>query len=635
MDAQIKQRIDQMSAREKTTLVCLYYARLASNDPKYKGVHTILRELSEKYRMKKSLLKNDKDTFDALYDNGRQGWKNRPLERRGHIFVDISNEFGNIDIDDLEKYKDAVMEEVRTESDLFFSIRTKDKETVDKILNNEKNITISGLNILKDDIQLDDSVFIVLGGDKPAWETGLIGLGKIVKLPYDLGYDPNKKKNFRVDIDVELLLNKPIKRGDLILYKDTFDIIGIGPMTKWEPNQAISHIDAKKAIALLRAMIEISPNSEPDLRNVFDNTILERIKGSVSKFVEYEVDLGETINSPMAVHESTDEYKIGYESVFNIDSEEVLNDFVMDHEPLEVFQHFINSDKNIILIGPPGTGKTTIAEIVSEKAVEQNYIAGCLVTTAISDWTTFDTIGGYMPNIDGELVFKEGVFLKCIRENRWLIIDEINRADIDKAFGHFFTVLSGKDIEIPYSVKTDNGIADTIKVQHSDEAGSYYDEKTTTYHVGKNWRIIATMNTYDKNSLFMMSFAFMRRFAQIHIPVPTDEQFFELIDSRGFVYEKVNDLMKDLVRKTPRKLGTAIIIDLMNYIEESKGNNIAHGLCSLVISQYEGISLGEIKKLYSNFAIYLSEKDKVIYRDYIAEFFDVSKAVLTTDKLYD
>ena len=521
MDANIKQRIDQMSAREKTTLVCLYYARLSSDNPKYKGVHTILGELSDKYRMKKSLLKNDKDTFDALYDNGRQGWKDRPLERRGQIFVDISNEFGSIEIDELEKYKDAVMEEVRTESETFFSIRTKDKETVDKILNREKNIVISGINILKDDIKLNDSVFIVLGGDKPSWETGLIGLGKIVKLPYDRGYDPRKKKNFRIDIDVELLLDRPIKRGDLVSYKDTFDIIGIGPMTKWEPNQAISQIDAKKAVALLRAMLEISPNIELDLLNVFDSTMLERIKGSVNKFVEYEVDLGEKIDAPMAVHESGNEYNVGFESVFKIDPAEALKDFEMDHEPLEVFQHFINSGKNIILIGPPGTGKTTIAEMVSEKAVEQNYIAGYLVTTAISDWTTFDTIGGYMPNIDGELVFKEGAFLKCIRENRWLIIDEINRADIDKAFGHFFTVLSGKDIEIPYSVKTSNGIADTIKVQHTEEAGSYYDEKTATYYIGKNWRIIATMNTYDKNSLFMMSFAFMRRFAQIHIPVPT------------------------------------------------------------------------------------------------------------------
>ena len=97
----------------------------------------------------------------------------------------------------------------------------------------------------------------------------------------------------------------------------------------------------------------------------------------------------------------------------------------------------------------------------------------------------------------------------------------------------------------------------------------------------------------------------------------------------------MNELLKDLVRKTPRKLGAAIIIDLMNYIVESEGSNIAHGLCSLVISQYEGISLNEIKKLYSNFASYLSDKDKLIYRVYIAEFFDVSKTVLTSDELDD
>lgn len=37
------------------------------------------------------------------------------------------------------------------------------------------------------------------------------------------------------------------------------------------------------------------------------------------------------------------------------------------------------------------------------------------------------------------------------------------------------------------------------------------------YIIHPNWRVIGTMNVYDKSSLFNLSFALMRRFAFIEI----------------------------------------------------------------------------------------------------------------------
>lgn len=146
-----------------------------------------------------------------------------------------------------------------------FTIKTKDPQNVADIKNVSTDVVISGLNVLKDQIAIDDLVFVVFGGDKPPWETGLVGLAKISKAPFDEGYDG--KKNFRVGIDIVSFFEH-ITRGDLVSYPDTFDTIGIAPITKWEPNQAITSVPKEKAIALLQAVCELRPNIKKDVEKL-------------------------------------------------------------------------------------------------------------------------------------------------------------------------------------------------------------------------------------------------------------------------------------------------------------------------------------------------------------------------------
>ncbi|MFT3767393.1 MAG: AAA family ATPase [Minicystis sp.] len=116
----------------------------------------------------------------------------------------------------------------------------------------------------------------------------------------------------------------------------------------------------------------------------------------------------------------------------------------------------LNAGKHILLIGPPGTAKSTLAERLADHAATTGICNDPLLATASADWTTYDTIGGWTQRATGGLSFREGVVTRALREQRWLVLDEVNRADIDKCFGELFTVLAGGTVTTAYSEVVDD-----------------------------------------------------------------------------------------------------------------------------------------------------------------------------------
>jgi energy-coupling factor transporter ATP-binding protein EcfA2 len=303
-----------------------------------------------------------------------------------------------------------------------------------------------------------------------------------------IGYGIVREK-FR---DTTPLWPAEIKEGKAIWpYRFKFDIEYCLPREKWEELKIYSEY--------IRGVVSIGFNKikrEEEARNIIKKLVPS--KSLRNKFKEL-----------IKVEEATN---IG-----------------LRHLEALILIHLI-SGKNVIITGSPGSGKTTLSENICKTLnVESRIITGN------PEWTPFDTIGGR--DIKG--IFRPGLvtnsIIDCWRSLKnkgmpaFLIIDEINRANVDLALGRLFTLLDVKHRENPLIESTEKLSDDFKDVLIK---GNLY--------VPYSFRIIATMNSYDKALLFKLGYALLRRFAVVDMR----RNFKFEPNPQGWI-EKVKDFIKE------------------------------------------------------------------------------------------
>jgi len=197
--------------------------------------------------------------------------------------------------------------------------------------------------------------------------------------------------------------------------------------------------------------------------------------------------------------------------------------------------------KNIVFYGPPGTGKTFLAKNMAKRFCKDNF----LLRTGNAEWTAYDVVGGLgFSSEKGKTSNENPVFMLDFRRGFltfavqkadeespcWLIIDEINRANLDLSFGKAFTLL---DIDHRSEPLVDK-----------DE----YPSIPNAIYIPKSFRIIATMNSYDRAILFSLGFAFRRRFAFIELPSPFKHSVTDYSldkENEQNWYTRMNNLVRD------------------------------------------------------------------------------------------
>ncbi len=253
-----------------------------------------------------------------------------------------------------------------------------------------------------------------------------------------------------------------------------------------------------------------------------------------------------------------------FHEVRGIDAANIMNlldingetESAMEKSNVDSFIKLLKTNKNLILTGAPGTGKTYLAKEIAKQMLGLETIEE-LKADKRFDFVQFHPSYDYTDFVEGLRPFKDvqngvigfkrqdGVFKEFCKhalgvDTAVFVIDEINRGEISKIFGELF-------FSIDPGYRGRKGIVKTQYQNMIDEGDAF----SEGFFVPENVYIIGTMNDIDR-SVESMDFAMRRRFAWKEV---TAEDSMAMLDNN----EELKDAPIEKLKARMRSLNKAIL----------------------------------------------------------------------------
>jgi MoxR-like ATPase len=260
---------------------------------------------------------------------------------------------------------------------------------------------------------------------------------------------------------------------------------------------------------------------------------------------------------------------------------------ILDRRVERMLRLAVTNYRFVMLVGPPGTGKGRLVRWIADQVAgnpaalgfEEGRHPDPVWITPDDTWSAFELIGGLVPDDGGGLQWSSGFIPDALRQDRWLVLDEANRADLDRIMGSLLTWLSDEEVQIG---RTEPHTGNPILLGWGKSGSSMVESAEgggpVRFLAGKDWRMIGTYNPQDAMRVFRFGLALSRRFVVVPVPMISPGQFEELLrthrpEIEDPVVVAIHGLYSAHCSDPETALGPAVFLRIARYLEPAAALN--------------------------------------------------------------